>query len=106
MGLAGIAPEDDDGNAASKPTNPSSAGMSDARVDAVLDSLPPDATPHDKAVAFSEAIIADILKMKTKKGVTNAWGKWSKHIEALQGKHPDLYSNVFEAWESMQELEK
>ena len=100
MGLAGIAPEDDDGNAASKPRNPSSAGMADARTDAVLDSLPQDASPRDKAVAFSEAIIVDITKAKTSKGVNNAWVKWSKHIDALQGKHEDLYANVFDAWQT------
>ena len=101
MGLAGIAPEDDDGNKAAtspKQSNPSSAGMADARNDAVLDSLPKDASPRDKAVAFSEAIIADITKAKTPKGVNNAWSKWSKHINALQDKHDDLYASVFDAW--------
>lgn len=75
-------------------------GMANARTDAVLDSLPEDASPRDKAAAFSEAIIADITKAKTSKGVNNAWNKWSKHIDALQGKHEDLYANVFDAWQA------
>lgn len=80
--------------------NLASEGMANARTDAVLDSLPQDASPRDKAVAFSEAIIADITKAKTSKGVNNAWSKWSKHIDALQGKHEDLYANVFDAWQT------
>ena len=78
---------------------PAGNGMEQARTDAVLDSLPEDASPRDKAVAFSEAIIVDITKAKTSKGVNNAWNKWSKHIDALQGKHEDLYANVFDAWQ-------
>lgn len=74
-------------------------GMAQARTDAVMDSLPQDASPRDTAMAFADAIIADITKAKTSKGVTNAWGKWSKHIDALQGKHEDLYALVFGAWE-------
>lgn len=48
-------------------SNPSSAGMKNARVDAVLDSLPQDATPRQKAEAFSEAIIADLRNLKPPK---------------------------------------
>lgn len=75
-------------------------GTSQARTDAVLDSLPPDADPRQKAVAFSEAIIADITKAKTAKGANNAWAKWSVHVNLLQEKHSDLYSSVFDAWEA------
>lgn len=89
----------DDGEEPHKP-NSASEGMANARTDAVLDSLPQDASPRDKAVAFSEAIIVDITKAKTSKGVNNAWSKWSKHIDALQGKHEDLYANVFDAWQA------
>lgn len=76
------------------------AGMTQARTDAVLDSLPKDASPRDKAAAFAEAIIVDINKAKTAKGVGNAWNKWQKHVTLLQEKHSDLYSNVFDAWEA------
>ena len=63
MGMAGVAAEDDDGNAAAKaPPKPakeahvSTEALRDAWRDSVMDGLPDDASPRMKAQAFALAI--------------------------------------------------
>lgn len=103
MSMAGIAPEDDDGNAAAKnpPKEPvvtaMSNGIADARESAVLDNLPDNATPRQKAEAFSDQIIAD-FKGKGLKALSNAWDRWAKHIEKLEAGYPDLHERVVDAY--------
>lgn len=102
MGLAGIAPEDDDGNLAAKSPQkqpPMSEATQQAREDGVLDGLSDNASPREKAEAYAKAIIADIRAKKSEKGLEGVWGKWTKWIGALQDKHSDLYSEVFDVYE-------
>lgn len=98
MALAGIAPEDDDGNAAvaaapSKAAN----GLNDAWADSVLDALPEDATPRQKAEAFAEAIIAEIAG-KGEKALVNVWDKRKKLIAKFEAEYPDLHEKVVDAY--------
>lgn len=103
MGMAGIAPEDDDGNAAAKSPPPKASHVStealrDAWRDSVLDGLPDDASPRMKAEAFSLAIIMDFA-VKT---LPTLEGRWSRHqaiIDSLKGRHPDLFDQVADAYE-------
>jgi hypothetical protein len=80
MALAGIAPEDDDGNAAAA-NAPSKAtqALADAWTDGVLDSLPENATPRQKAEAFAQAI-CDEFQGKGEKALSNVWEKRKKLI--------------------------
>lgn len=111
MGLAGIAPEDDDGNAAAKAppktepsTNHASEGIAQAWDDAVQDSLPSGATPKQKAAAYAAAIISDLEKMKSLNGLDGTWAKRRKYIETFRD-NPD-YKEFFEAVVDAYEITK
>ena len=97
MSMAGIAPEDDDGNAAAK--NVQSSAISQARDDGVLDGLPENASPREKAEAYAKAICADFYG-KGVKALDRSWDNWQKHIAKLQDSYPDLWSSVVDAFET------
>ena len=101
--LTGLAPsDDDDGNAAAASApkvNAASAGIKDAWENAVLDSLPENATPRQKAEAFADAIAQDFAGKKGAKALDNAWDRHRKWIEALR-KHDDLFGRVIDAFET------
>ena len=100
MALAGIAPEDDDGNAtvASAPSKVSQ-GLKDAWKQGVLDQLPDGATDRQKAEAFAAAII-DEFSSKKERDLQNAWENRKTIIAALEGKHSDLHNAVADAYEN------
>lgn len=106
MSMAGIAPEDDDGNAAAKaapivddrkPTT--SDALRDAWRDGVEDSLPQNATPAMRAKAYADAIIADFKSVKTVKTLEGRWDRHLKIIDGLEERFPDLREAVAEAYE-------
>ena len=105
MGMAGIAPEDDDGNAAAKsPPKPtkeahvSTEALRDAWRDSVMDGLPDDASPRMKAEAFSLAIIMDFA-VKTLPTLEGRWNRHKAIIDSLRDRHPDLFDQVADAFE-------
>lgn len=102
--VSGLAPEDDDGNAAAKaaPKEPHAAtnGLRDAWRDSVLDSLPENATERDKAAAFSEAIMSEFQSKKSASGVNAAWEKRKDIIAALEKRHSDLFMSVHDCFHS------
>jgi hypothetical protein len=105
MTLAGIAPEDDDGNAAVagvKKTNGMTEAIGDAWRDGVLDKLPENATDAMKAEAFADAI-CDGLKGKKQKALDNEWQRRSKLIDSLAQRFPELHARVVVAYEQQQE---
>lgn len=109
--LTGIAPEDDDGNAAAKaapvvdnrpPVQTQlqhGEAIKDAWTAAVLDSLPDNANPRQKAEAFAKAIAADFAG-KGEKALHNAWARHTKMIERLEADHPDLHELVGDAFDT------
>jgi hypothetical protein len=103
MAMAGIAPEDDDGNAAAasvkaSPAAAMSGGLHQAWEDGVLDTLPPNPTAQQKAEAFAAAICAGFAG-KGEKALDNEWDRREKYITAFQKNYPDLYGQVVEAYE-------
>jgi hypothetical protein len=105
MSLAGIAPEDDDGNAAAASVkgNAASQGLRDAWRDGVLDSLPPDATARQKAEAFAEAIATEFAAKGTSrstKALETAWDKHAKMVAKFEAEYPDLHTRVVDAYEN------
>jgi hypothetical protein len=108
MGMAGIAPDDDDGNAAAKsppkeepkPRNLASEALRDAWRDGVEDSLPEGATPRQKAEAYAAAIIADFVSVKAEKTLSGRWDRHLKIIGAMQERNPDLHEQIVDAYES------
>jgi hypothetical protein len=100
MGMAGIAPDDDDGNlAVASAPNPSTEALRDAWRDGVLDSLPPGSSPRQTAEAFAKAIVAD-FDVKTLKTLEGRWTRHEKLITSLQGKHPDLWEAIVDGFET------
>jgi len=98
MAMAGIAPEDDDGNAAAKAApNKAQAGLQDAWKDSVMDNLPDNATPAQTAKAFAEAIIAE-FQGKGQKALENAWERRKRYIAEFEAHYPDLHGDVVEAY--------
>lgn len=106
MAMAGIAPEDDDGNAAVKvapqraaPAQAMSEGLAQSWEDSVLDSLPENASPRAKAEAFATAICKG-FEGKGHKALDNEWTRRQKLIDGLKDKYPDLYAQVETAYNS------
>lgn len=106
MSMAGIAPEDDDGNAASKAPpkdepkrqNLAAEALGDAWRDGVLDSLPENATARQKAEAFAAAIVADFNAVKGDRALANRWSRHEPMIERFRGDYPDLFHTVAETY--------
>ena len=107
MSMAGIAPEDDDGNAAAKAPpkdepkrDTSSDALRDAWRDGVEDSLPENATPRQKAEAYASAIAMDFAGVKKVETLAGRWKRHAKIIENLQARFPDLHEAVVDAYEN------
>lgn len=100
MAMAGIAPEDDDGNAAVAKPNVQQEAIGSTWKDAVLDSLPPNANPRMKAEAFAKAICDDFKSVNGMKALDNRWARHESITIRLQGDYPDLWGSVVDAYEN------
>lgn len=102
MAMTGIAPEEDDGNAATKAApNKAQQGLQDAWKAAVLDRLPENATAQQKAQAFADAIIEE-FKGKGERALQNAWDRRKAYIAEFEAKYPTLHESVVEAFMTRQ----
>lgn len=97
----GVAPDDDDDAETDRKSGMPSMGaaIGDAWRDAVMDRLPPNATPRQTAEAFSKAICED-FKGKGLKALENRWDRHAKMIGQLQDRFPDLWGSVVDAFET------
>lgn len=104
MAMAGIAPEDDDGNAAAASmkgkANVQQQAITDTWKDGVLDSLPENATPRQKAEAFADAINADFAASNGVRALDNRWSRHETMIKRMQSDYPDLWESVVDAFEN------
>lgn len=101
MAMAGVAPaedEDDDGEG-NRRGNPMGAALNDAWTQGVLDNLPENASPRDKAEAFAETII-DGFSGKKERALQNEWGRREKLIGQFESRFPDLFEKVVDAFEN------
>ncbi len=96
MTMAGIAPEDDDGNAAAKAAPPKKQPN---WVETITQDLPPEATPRDKAEAITNALCAQFRRMKGLKQIDLEWDRREPLISNLESKHNDLWGKVIESYE-------
>lgn len=101
MALAGIAPEDDDGNAAVQ-AGPAKAPKSRSWAQTVVGELPEGSTEYEKAQAISEAICASFKRKRTQGELDNEWERRLQLTEALR-KYPDLFDAVHKAYETRTE---
>lgn len=102
MSLAGIAPEDDDGNAAvaSAPKQADYAVKDLPWHEEVLKDLPEGATDRDKAKALSDALIAQFKRKKSSGELSNEWDRRKKVIERIEAVAVDLHEAIVDAYES------
>ncbi len=97
MMLAGIAPEEDsDGNE----TVGTYVTVGDAWKDGVLDSLPDNASPTDKAKAFATAIVEGFKSKKGSKSLSNEWDRRKKMIDEFENRFPELYEKCVDGFEN------
>lgn len=99
--VTGIAPDDDDDGETDRQHGMPSMGaaIGDAWRDAVMDSLPPNASARQTAEAFADAICAD-FQGKGQKALDNRWERHKKMIEQMQSRFPDLADKVIDAYET------
>lgn len=99
MALAGIAPEDDDGNAAV-----AAAPKERSWAQTITDELPSNATDFDKATAITDALVAQFARKKTQTQLNNEWDRREPLIKALE-RFEDLSEKVIDAFHNrMEEL--
>src|SRR6056297_253411 len=80
----------------------SARGLQDAWRDGVMDSLPENATPRQKAEAFADAIVAEFTG-KGEKALSNAWDRRKKLIDEMETRHPELHEKIVDAFMTRQE---
>ena len=95
MSLAGIAPEDDDGNAAANaaPKHPSWS-------ETIISELPDGATEVDKATAISDAIKAQFKRKKTVNELSNEWDRRANLIASFETRFKEMHDSIVDAYES------
>ena len=98
MSLAGIAPEDDDGNAAVSSQTFRPRDKSWAQT--VINELPDDATEHDKARAVADAIIANFKRKKTPGELSNEWDRRATLIRTYEDRFKPMHSEIVDAYEN------
>lgn len=102
MALAGIAPEDDDGNAAVAAQNAKTdyAVREKSWAETVIDHLPEGATEHEKAIALRDAIIGEFKRKKSETQLSNEWDRRAKIIDQLEAKKPGIKAEIVDAYEA------
>lgn len=100
MALAGIAPEDDDGNAAAANVRANPPKRSWAQT--ITDELPDDATADERAEAVEKALLAQWKRKKTPGELNNEWDRRMAdncltHLERVA---PARFERVRDAWQS------
>lgn len=65
----------------------------------IIENLPKDATPREKADAIATALCSQWKRMKGIKQISNEWDRRVEIIEGLEEKHPDLHENVIDGYE-------
>lgn len=69
----------------------------------ITQDLPESATPRDKAEAIANALCAQFKRMKGERQLGNEWDRRAHLIAGsggLEGKHPDLWEMVIDAYEN------
>lgn len=99
--ITGLAPadEDDDAEKTRQGTSDMGAALKDAWRQSVLDNLPDNATPAQRAAAFADAICED-FKGKKEKALQNRLAKHRSMIAEFEARFPDLHAKVIDAYET------
>lgn len=102
--LFNIATDDDtDGNGANRPEPEQPRRSTDPWTQTIIEEMPENATPREKAEAIADALCAQFGRMKGARQLGNEWDRRVHLIEGekgFQGKHPDLWERVIDAYEN------
>jgi len=97
MSAAGIAPEDDDGNAAASAAQPIEAK---GWAQTILSELPPTATEAEKARALTDNLIRQWKRKKTAGELSNEWDRRLEIIKRIEAKFSEMHSEIVDAYEN------
>lgn len=78
----------------------STEGLRDAWRDGVLDSLPENATPQQKARGFADALIDGFARTKSVRGLEGGWAKRQDIIDQIAQDDPMAHADVCDAFEA------
>lgn len=95
MNLAGIAPDDDDGNAAVTAA-PKQLSWSET----IIAELPEGATDQEKAQAVTDALCAQFKRKKTPGELSNEWDRRASLIKSLQSRFSKMHETIVDAYEN------
>lgn len=83
------------------PMSAASEGLNNTWRDAVMDRIPANATPRQKAEAFADFICADFADPKHGlRALNNRWERYKETIIQIQSRHPDLGEKIVDAFEN------
>lgn len=109
MMLAGIAPDDDDGNAAAatgeaKDADFSQKGLAEAWEAGVLDGLPDDPSAETLAEAYIETMLDDLTKYRSSGGIDGYLKRHMSHLRFAEEHAPEAYGRLKDAVSEMRKL--
>lgn len=91
---------EDDGRGSGQPETPAITPKTATWEQTVIQDLPPDATPRDKAQEIAKAICAQWSRMKGERQIGNEWDRRAHLIAKLETDHPDLHETVVDGYEN------
>ncbi len=99
--LCGIAPEDDDGNAAA--ASVTMAPREKSWADTVIEHADvQNGTPAQKAEAIADAICAEFKRKKTQAQLDNEWDRRKAFIARFESDFPMMHAQICAAYETQQ----
>ena len=102
LGLSLGEDTEDDGNASGKPQDDSRSVRTASWEQTIIQDMPEDSTPREKAEAIADALCAQFRRMKGERQIGNEWDRRAHLIageKGFEGKHPDLWEKVIDAYE-------
>lgn len=90
---------DETPHSADMPMGATREGLDNAWRDSVMDSLPANASPRQKAEAFANFICAD-FKDKGLRALNNRWERYKETIMQITSRHADLGEAIVDAFET------
>jgi hypothetical protein len=101
LGLSLGEDEEDDGQSSGAIQKGASTSVRNASwADTIVQDLPPDSTPRDKAQAIAQALCAQWKRMKGERQISNEWDRRASIIASLEERHPDLHETVIDGYEN------
>lgn len=98
LGLSLGKDDEDDGASSGPITHDAPKRTTDQWTATILQELPDNATPRDKAQAVAQALCAQFRRMKGVKQIGNEWDRRAHLIEKMESAHPDLHETVCDAY--------